>query len=792
LLIISILKIVKKQLFTLLFLIFSLGVFGQKASISGYVIDSETGEKLIGAAVFDLNNQLNGTITNAYGFFSLTVPVGKINLAASYVGYTIFQQDNNLDKDIFLTIELKQGTQLNEINIVADHVADQVQSPQMSVISVPINTLKSVPVILGEVDVLKAIQLLPGVKSGTEATSGIYVRGGSADQNLILLDGVPVYNVNHLFGFFSIFNADAVNDVTLIKGGFPAQYGGRLSSVIDIRMKEGNKKKFSGQGSVGLIATKLTLEGPVFSENTTFIVSYRRTYMDLLIAPLIKLFSSNEDVKTSLGYYFWDLNAKINHTFSNRSRLYFSLYAGADKAYIKAKIEDADFNSKNSFYLRWGNTTAALRWNYIWNSKLFSNTTATYSYYAFITELKSENTGSKGTSAEYMLKYISGIEDFAFKIDFDYSPLPSNNIRFGGSNTYHTFKPGLNTMKLNFNSEYSSENVDTIVGNRNVYANEVDVYVEDDIKISKAIRANAGIHYSMFYVQQKSFHSIQPRISMRFLLSEKFSWKAAYSQMSQNLHLLTNSSLNMPTDLWLPATAKVKPQKSWQVASGFSWKIHKLFQLSSEVFYKEMDGLIEYKEGTQLFNATGSWEDKIEEGKGKSYGLEILLEKKAGKNTGWIGYTWSKTTRIFENLNYGNEFPYKYDRTHDFSIVWVHEFTEHVNMGLNWVFSTGNAVSLPVERYKTAVNNNNYYSGEIEYYKQRNSFRMPAYHRLDVGFNLHKRKKWGERTWSFSVYNLYNRKNPMALGFENNGSEKKLVQYSMFPFISSVSYNFKF
>ncbi len=745
---------------------------------------------MLGATIYNANTSYIGTISNHYGFYSLTLSASKVTLAASFVGYKTFRVEFQLNKDTLINIKLEAGTELTEVKIVGEKEVSKVQNTQMSVNSIPIKTIRNIPAIFGEVDVLKSIQLLPGVKMGMEGSSGFYVRGGGPDQNLILLDGVPVYNVNHLFGFFSVFNADALNDVTLIKGGFPAQYGGRLSSVLDIRMKEGNDKKIKGEGSIGIISSKVTIDGPAFKGNTTFIVSARRTYADLLLMPVMaKVNASDPNSKSTFGYFFWDINAKINHKFSDKSHLFYSIYAGRDKMYASSEYTDSNSDSKGDFALKWGNVTAALRWNYMFSNKLFSNTTVTYSTYQYITAVNGEENPKNTTNpTSFGLAYNSGIEDVAAKIDFDYIPNPEHYIKFGISNIYHTFQPGINTLKIQ-----GGIGIDTTLGNKKVYAYEQDAYVEDNYTITKSLKANIGLHYSSFLVRKTFYYSFQPRISARYLISDNWSVKAAYSQMTQYIHLLSNSNISLPTDLWLPVTNNIVPQKSVQYAVGSVYAISDQYDLSMEGYYKTMSNMIDYKEGANFFSTNDDWEQKIETGKGWSYGVELMLQKKLGNTTGWIGYTLSWAMRQFDNLNFGNAYPDKYDRRHDISIVINHRFSDTWDVGVTWVYGTGNSISLPVERYASLFNNSNYFGNEIQYYDKRNGFRVPAYHRMDIGFNRHKQTARGETTWSFGAYNAYNKKNPFFLQFSyDNNSQKVLKQYSILPLIPYISYSFKF
>ncbi len=795
--------------FTFLLLVFTMIIHAQTMNISGFIRDESTGENLINANVYE-QSSLKGTISNEYGFYSLSLPKGKNTLVFSFVGYKKKEIEMNPALDTTLNVELELLSELEEINVYGNEVS-KLERTQMSMVELTTSSLTKIPVLLGEPDVLKVIQLLPGVQSGTEGTSGIYVRGGGPDQNLFLLDGVPVYNASHLFGFFSVFNPSAINTVKLYKGGFPARFGGRLSSVVDIRMKEGNMKEFKGEFSVGLISSRFSIEGPIKTDKTSFIVSGRRTYIDLLARPLIKIANnSTQGNDYAAGYYFYDLNAKINHMFSDRSRLYFSSYLGLDKAYAVNEgyfvDEHIRFDERNENGLKWGNITNALRWNYVLNPRMFGNLTMTYSNYNFNVgdEWVILNTREQ-TQSEDIFNYNSGIEDFAVKADIDFFPGKSHSVKFGMENIFHRFSPGVNHQKYS-DGEPGGERADTIYGNQNIQANELRFYVEDIIDLSSRFKMNIGSHVSLFNVQNRAYTSFEPRVSLRFLGSENWSLKASYAKMSQYIHLLTTSTISLPTDLWLPSTKQVKPQISHQVALGGFYKLPKGLDVSVELFYKTMDNLIEYKEGASFTGISSGWESKIETGRGWAYGMEVLLEKNIGKSTGWLGYTLSKSDRKFENLNFGEVFPAKYDRRHDISLAFTHKFSERIDMGATWVFGTGSATSLALQNYSPG-----YYISStggnpaIEYYGTRNNYRQPNYHRLDLGINFHKQKKHGIRTWTFGLYNAYSRQNPFYLfwghntrgGYNDDGwyyedSERVLKQVSLFPLIPSVSYNFKF
>jgi outer membrane receptor for ferrienterochelin and colicin len=774
----------------LLFLAITLPIFvhAQRITITGTVKDQSSGENLIGASLFSIRSA-QGTTTNTYGFYSITLPKDTIHLRVSYVGFQTLMLKFLPARDTILNLELQSGTELSEVVIEGSAEESIQNSTRMGTIDIPIEQIKKMPALLGETDVLKVLQLLPGVSGGTEGSSGLYVRGGGPDQNLILLDGVPVYNASHLFGFISVFNSDAINHVELIKGGFPARYGGRLSSVIDISMKEGNQKEFKGEGSIGLIASRFTLEGPIKKDRTSFIVSARRTYLDILARPLIQAASDGDAVA---GYYFYDLNAKINHRINDKNRIYLSTYLGDDKAYSHYKEDyykdNQHVTNKDEYGLKWGNITTAIRWNSIISKKLFSNLTATYSRYKFdIFADFSEKIEEPGkTTVTYNNSaYVSGIRDYAIKLDFDYLPDPDHFIKFGGQAMRHLFTPGV----FNYRSNQES---DTTYGAKRIYATEFFGYAEDDFHITNKLKVNAGIHASGFNVNGKFYHSFQPRVSGRYLLNSDLSFKASYAQMTQYIHLLTNAGLGLPTDLWVPATPTIGPERSYLSSAGFAYNLNSTYELSVEGYYKKMTGLIEYKEGASYIDIEKDWQTKVETGNGESHGAEFFLQKKTGKTSGWLGYTLSWTNRTFANINEGKTFPYKYDRRHDVEIAIAHELSETKEIALTWVYGTGTAISLANTTYAGPPTE---FSGptEVQYYKGRNNYRMRAYHRLDLSYTQKKKTKWGERSWTFALYNVYSRRNPffMDIGYDKQG-HKKFIQYSLFPLIPSFAIHFKF
>ena len=773
----------------------------EKYTISGQIEDKASGERLFGANIYE-SKELRGTTSNLYGFYSLTLPKDTHTIVISYVGFETITQKVYLDKNQTLNIQLSSSVNLQEVVVSAEAAEKIHEQTQMSIAKVSMREIENLPALLGEKDLIKTVQLLPGVQSGSEGSSGLYVRGGGPDQNLILLDGVPVYNANHLFGFFSVFNSDAISGVDLIKGGFPARYGGRLSSVLDIHMKEGNNKKLSGAASIGIISSKLMLEGPIGNENTSFAISARRTYIDLLTQPFILLAQRGNDNKISGGYYFYDVNAKVNHKLNDKNRLFLSTYLGNDKAYVKEKYSyESSFNetitSKNNAGLKWGNITSALRWNHIFSNKIFVNTTLTYSKYKFDVGFKSLETIESSTTKEEIslgYNYISGIDDWGAKVDVDYLPNPNHYIKFGVNETYHVFTPGVSVFK----STGDGSPIDTAIGASIVKAHEISVYIEDDLRLGSRIKINLGIRLSSFNVNRHTYFNPEPRISVNFSAFDNTSLKVSYSRMAQYLHLLSNATVGLPTDLWVPVTDTIKPMRADQVAIGVAHTHKNKYEFSIEAYYKLMNNVIEYKDGASFFSGT-DWQKKVETGKGEAYGVELFAQKKLGKTTGWIGYTLSWTTRQFENINKGEKFPYKFDRRHDIGIAVVHNLKENVTAGLTWVFGTGNAITLPVSTFSGYAPNEliNTYSNEpfenFRNYGSRNGFRMPSYHRLDLSISFMKKKKRYERTWTYGLYNAYNNRNPFYLDFETNRKgEKKLYQYSLFPIIPAVAWSIKF
>jgi TonB-dependent Receptor Plug Domain/CarboxypepD_reg-like domain len=749
----------------------------QRFTLSGFITDKASGERLKGVSVMVPGKNV-GTTSNNYGFFSITLPADSIDLVVSFSGYQPYEQKLYLSQNLELAVGLEPvAKQQQEVTVKAVRRTAIQNRTQMSSIDLPIETIKSLPRFLGEADVMKAIQLLPGVQSGNEGQSGIYVRGGGPDQNLILLDGVPVYNVSHLFGFFSVFNTDAVKSVELIKGGFPARYGGRLSSVLDIQMKEGNKKQLRGEGGIGFVASRLTLEGPFKKgKESSFMVSGRRTYLDLITRPIIK---AEEGI--DLGYFFYDLNAKVNLKLSEKDHLYISGYFGKDKFYSREKDADYSFNTG----LFWGNATAVARWNHLFSNKVFGNLTAHLSKYDF--EVKSEEKSTNASSNDYFrLRYFSGIQDVSFKYDLDILPNPNHFIKMGTGVVFHYYKPGAIQLK---ETGSITTGTDTLLKDRFVRSVETDTYIEDDIRITPKLKTNIGLHFATFTVDGKTFTSLQPRLSARYLLNNDLSAKVSYAQMNQYIHLLSNSGIGLPTDLWVPVTQRVPPQVAHQVAAGLAYNLNDRYEFSVEGYYKTMRNVIEYAEGATYLDPASNWENKVEVGNAKSYGAEFFIQRKKGRLTGLLGYTLSQTNRQFDNINFGKTFPYRYDRRHDFKVAVVYQLTKKIEVSADWVYGTGQAISLPAEKYIDAQGN------EVLVYKERNGYRMPAMHRMDLSISFFKQKKKWSRSWVVSVYNVYNRMNPfyIYLGTRDNPPyDPVFKRAALFPIIPSISYQFKF
>ncbi|HUX55813.1 MAG TPA: TonB-dependent receptor [Bacteroidales bacterium] len=766
----------KKITFVLaLLFFFCLQLYGQdKFTLSGKISDALTGEDLIGAFVYK-EGTTTGTITNSYGFYSLTLSGGSHKILVSYIGYAMKTQEIILDKDFKKNILLEPvQTRLEEVVVSAERKDRNLTSVGMSIEKLDMKQIETIPVLMGEKDVLKTIQLLPGISSTSEGSSGFSVRGGSIDQNLILLDEAPVYSASHLMGFFSVFNSDALKNMSVYKGGIPAQYGGRASSVLDITMKDGNNQAFSSSGGIGLISSRLTIEGPIIKDKMSFIVSGRRSYADLVG-------KGAGFLDNDITLYFYDLNAKLNYKIDDNNRIYLSGYFGKD-----------DFGFRD-IGMGWGNSTGTLRWNHLFGNKLFSNTTLIYSNYDYGFNIGSDITMS------------SGIEDIGLKQDFIWYKNPDNTLRFGINSTFHTFNPG----KLLFDDSDISE----IVLDQK-QAEGSSIYLSNNQKLNGSLSAEYGLRLSIFnhlgegwnniynqnnektdstyYTSGKlmqTYYGFEPRISINYQFSNTSSVKASYNRMAQYLHLLSNSTSGQPTDTWIPSAQNIKPTVASQFALGYFRNFSdNNYEFSVETYYKDIRNVIDYEDGTDVM-LNENIEAYILSGNGRSYGAEFYLKKRFGRLNGWISYTLARTENKIEGINNFDWYPSKYDKTHDFSIVVNYQFNKRLSFSSSWIYYTGSAVTFPSGKYE-------YDNKQWPYFTERNGYRMPDYHRLDLNMHIKgKEKKKFESGWDFSLYNVYNRHNAYTITFQESESVPGIteaIRLSLFGIVPSISWNFKF
>lgn len=760
---------------TLLFSLFiaPLVLLAQSFTISGFINDKTNGETLIGAAVQVMNKAVRGTTSNEYGFYSITLPQGSHELAYSFIGYQEQTINISLTENKIINIGLEEfSTNIGEVVVSASSVNEKISQSKMGVEKVNVGTISKLPVLFGERDILKTMQLLPGVKSGGDGQSGFTVRGGSIDQNLILLDDAPVYNASHLLGFFSTFNSDAIKDVTLYKGTAPAQFGGRISSVVDVKMNEGDNQNYGVSGGIGLISSKLNIEGPVQKGKSSFLITGRRTYADIFL----KLTDQFKDNNLS----FYDLNAKFNYHLSDKDRLFVSGYFGRDRLGLN-----------NRFGIDWGNTTATLRWNHLFNSKLFSNTSFIYSKYDYNIDIQNNVNP---------FSILSRIRDWNVKQEFQYFSNAKNEWKFGYNIIYHAITPGQITNEESTDNPYQLR--DGI---------ESAIYATNDWQATDKLKINYGLRLSNFIVlggsdyytlddnknitdtiRQNnpviSYLNFEPRLSLSYTLNKNSSLKMAYTRNTQNMHLITNSVTTNPTDKWIMNTNIIKPEIGDQVSFGYFHNFREnMFEFSAETYYKSMQNQIDYKDNAD--ERSPVIETQLLYGKGRAYGLELLLKKNQGKLTGWLGYTLSRTEKQIDGINQNKWYAARQDRTHDISIVTMYDISKRWNVSAVWVYQTGNAITFPSGKYEVA--------GQTTWlYTERNGYRMPAYHRLDLGatFKLKERKRFNSEL-SFGLYNAYGRENPYTITFEQSDTDPNktvAVQTSLFRWIPSVSWNFKF
>ncbi|MEM9985088.1 MAG: carboxypeptidase-like regulatory domain-containing protein, partial [Bacteroidota bacterium] len=752
--------------------------------LSGYVVDETSGERLPYAKVWDARSG-RGAVANAYGFFSLSLPPDSVTLLASFPNYVGRSRNFRLDQSQQIELALKPYLKMEEIEIEADLSSTGPDEADMSTLVLPVSEVQNMPALLGEADAIRAIQLMPGVSGGSEGTTGIYVRGGSPDQNLVLLDGVPLYYVNHWGGFASVFNSDALSDVRLTKGGFPARFGGRLSSVMEVSMKEGNRRETEVAGSIGLLSVKGSIQGPIGKKpgqeeaNTSYIISARRNYLDLINRG-INLINRNQDTEESpLSYGFYDLNAKINHIFSEKDRLYLSAYWGQDRSRIvqerswwidsdgsqierrpgQAPPNDSVFglSRREESRVQWGNGLVALRWNHVWGHRAFSNLTASYSRYYYENDQNGEiRRQAPGEAEETTLSrqaFRSGIADATLRWEADFYPNHQHQVKWGAQATHHSYRPGILQERQILGGETLR---DTAVGDFRSQGLEAFAFVEHDWRLGERFRVHSGLHASMFRFGEKNYFSLQPRVSARASLSENLAFKASYARMTQFVHLLVNQSVGMPVDLWVPATDRVPPQQADQVAAGFSWQSpNGQWEASLEGYYKLMTDLIDYREGYSYFTGTiTGWESAVETGgRGEAYGSEWFLRKRKGRLRGWVGYTLAWNWRQFDEINNGERYAFRYDRRHDASIVAIYSLKPGIEVSGTWVFSTGSPITIATGRHESFYQDRNALpdpnprgndiDGDIYLYEGgRNNFSMRNYHRLDLSISFTKEKSW--------------------------------------------------
>ncbi len=760
-------------------------------SISGTVIDAESGETLIGATILVIENPSLGTSTNEYGFYALPVPSGNdsLTLEFSYVGYQprlfrILPKEN-----IRLNAALSTGVQLAEVVVKANSFRESLRSTEMSVEELSTKEVKVIPAFMGETDILKTIQLKPGIPSGSEGSTGLFVRGGGADQNLIVLDEAVVYNANHLFGFFSTFNTDAVKDLKLYKGGFPAQYGGRLSSVIDVRMKEGNNRSFHGTGGIGLITSRLTVEGPIRKEQASFIVSGRRTYVDIVTRQINKANEDNEEYSPIPDYYFYDLNTKVNFSAGEKDRLFLSGYFGQDVFGFEGDFFDFSFN--------WGNNTGTVRWNHVFNNKLFHNLTFTYSDYEYNIETKV--TG-------FSFKVGSNVRDANLKSDYYYSLNSNNTLRFGGNATYHWF--GVGRLKAG-----SDDGSVSFSGGNDFNAASFGLYFSDEMEIGTSWKLNAGLRFSGFLNEGKFSGGVEPRLAAVYSVNPNLSLKGSYARMYQYLHLVSTSGIALPTDIWYPTTKTIKPENSDQVALGWEYLLSEHFLFTQEFYYKRFGKQVDFVDGAHLF-ANNELENEFAIGRGYGYGMEFGIEKQEGKLKGWLGYTLALVKRtgfkpVDETRTFsGDQNPYfpRYDRRHDLSLVLMYDLSKRLTISGTAVYGSGDRTWLPVGRFAFQDVYGADFQPIVPVFGERNAFRLPYFFRADAGLVYRFFPKWGESDLTLSVFNLTNRRNAFFLylepQYEDNVDPEseplaiptgiKAKQVSLFPILGSLTWNFKF
>ena len=780
----------------------------RRFTLSGHITDAASGETLIGAGVL---SGRAGAATNEYGFYSLTLPAGTHRLQAAYLGYDQQVLELDLQRDTTLDFALRSNAELDAARIV-DRKDAGLQSVYAGSLEVPLTLIQNTPTLFGESDVVKALQLLPGVQSGQEGFSGLHVRGGGPEENLILLDGVPVYNMDHMLGIFSIFQPEAVKDVTLFKGSFPARYGGRISSIVDIRTNDGNFKETHGSLTVGLLNDKFHLEGPLVKDRLSYSLSARGLH-SIVAEPLLRIFLKDRYV----NYYFYDLNGKLSWRVGPQDRLYLGLYRGADRGgFEDSGVPPGGFpgtttrlsTDKKDIGAQWGNTVASLRWNHIFNPRLFANTTLSYNRYRMLVDVSRETTEmTEGVTRydSFALDYHSGIRDFGVRTDFDWTPSPAHLVKFGAEYLRHHFYP--EQISTVASSDGSTQTQQEYLLGKRYPGGEASLYLEDNLSLGSHVSFDPGLRLSWFHTQGRNYLSLQPRISAKVTTDRGIAVKAGYSRMAQYVHLLSSTTVALPLDLWVPITKDIKPVTSDQFSLGVYYDGLPGWQFSLEGYWKEMHNLLEYKQGVVFLANSDEWETQVEMGRGRSRGIEFLAQKTGGKTTGWLSYTLAKSDRWFPDgsINMGRPFPYKYDRRHSVNLTMNHRFSQKVDVSASWIFATGGAMTLPVRTTVVLIPDGEAFESYIrsaDFISSRNNYRLPPTHRLNLGVNLrHRTRRDNEVIWNISVYNAYNAMNPnfvfSGFDFDNQGyyrTEEKLqvTKLTVLPILPSFSYTLNF
>ncbi len=786
-------------------------------TVSGFLEDADTGEPLIAASIFDLESK-RGAVTNEYGFFSLSLPPGEAQLSFSYLGYQTEIKFLQLSGDRKLRVSLPP-TQLTatEVIVVADDELPPAERRAVNDDFITAAQIEHLPSLGGESDLIRTTHLLPGVQTGADGVGGIHVRGGNPGQNLILIDGVPVYNVLHAAGVLSVFNTNAVRSAKLIKGGFPARYGGRLSSVLDVRTKEGNKKEMGGSFDLGLLSARFSLEGPIVTDKSSFFVSGRWSFLDQYIQPVTRDLKTERNEDGAISYQFYDLNAKFNYAFSDRDKIYLSYYRGSDaflndgesseniNVRLPSTGEELVFRYDRSFGegSDWGNNVSALRWNHLFSNKLFANTTLTFSQlavdvnYRTVDSLVLLNDDTTIVKALDFSRYRSGIRDLGARVDFDYLPNSNHYVRFGAGLTRHRFTPGALILEGSTITPDEGQFLEEQLSSDLIATTEYNLYLEDEWTVNRRLSLNIGAHLAGWSVGGRSYFAPQPRLSAYWKAGKNLGLRAAVSKMTQFLHLLSNSGYGLPTDLWVPSTVEIGPQHALQGEIGMDYDWAGTVKFSADAYYKHMHDLLTYTEGANFLN---DWENNVTVGEGRGYGLEFLLKKYRGKTRGWIGYALARADRRFDRVNGGLRYPFRFDHRHDLKVVLTHRFTSWLEFSANWVFSSGLAYSLPLEAYSFVLPDETDPPVTVFDFGEKNRFRLPSYHRLDATFNLTFQAKEAEHQIQVGGYNVYARKNPLYYSLRSSfvnvdgalQQQNEFVQVWLLPFLPVLNYSVKF